>query len=191
MSIDINTLTNSKCTTTLARDRHKATVQVGRDTIEAEYFAFEHFDFLKLKEESKLEKFWDIITTPYYKVKYIIDKAYWSCRHGFQRMFKGYDSVDTFETFAKFVERYEKILIELRNHHWGHPGDLTEDEWNNILDEMIYHLHYMDEDNLREEFEKDVPDDWTVSLQTLSNVIEMHKDEFFKLFSEHFFSLWD
>ena len=173
------------------KETYKATVQIGRDIIEAEYFTFADSDFLKFKEESKLEKFWDIITTPYYKSKHIINKVYWGCRYGFERMFKGYDSVDTFKTFAKFVERYTKVLKEFRNHHWGYPSNLTADEWNNILDEMVYHLHYMDEDNAREEFEKDVPDDWTVSIKTLNNVMEMHKDEFFKLFSEYFYCLWD
>lgn len=56
---------------------------------------------------------------------------------------------------------------------------------------MIYHLHYMDEEHVIEELEKDVPDDWSVSQKIVCEVMDKHKDAFFELFSKYFFSLWD
>lgn len=172
---------------------HKATAKVGRDTIEAEYFTFEHFNWSTPKEMNVLEKVWNVITTPYYKAKWWIREVYWEIRYGFQRMFKGYDSVDTFETFAKFIERYTKILTEYRKYHCGIPMEFTEseEEWDNVIDEMLYHLHYMDEETVTDELEKDVPDDWSASMKTVSEVMHKHKDAFFELFSKYFYNLWD
>lgn len=177
------------------KEDHKVIAHVGRDTIEATYTTFDHSDWFKTKEiktlKDVLEKIWDVITTPYYKVKWHVREVYWEIRYGFQRMFKGYDSVDTFETFAKFIERYTKILTEYRNTHIGYVGTMTEEEWDGIIDEMIYHLKYMDEETVTEELEKDVPDDWSVSAITVYEVMDKHKDAFFKLFSEYFYNLWD
>lgn len=178
------------------REKLYATVTVGRDTIEnAEYFTFDHSDWYAKKEiktlKDALENIWDVITTPYYKVKWKLDRLYWNCRYGLERMFNGYDSVDTFEIFSKFIERYTKILTEYRKTHIGYCGTMTEEEWDDIIDEMLYHLHYMDEETVTEELEKNVPDNWSASAITVYEVMDKHKDAFFKLFSEYFYHLWD
>lgn len=174
------------------KESYTATAKVGRDIIEnVEYFTFNHSTLWDQSDMNKLEKLWLIITTPYYRVNNKLKETYWSCRYGFERMFKGYDSVDTFETFSKFIERYTKILTRLRKCHYGYPGTLTEDEWNNILDKMIYHLRYMDEETVIEELEKGVPEDWVASSKTVYEIMDKHKDAFFKLFSEYFYNLWD
>lgn len=173
------------------RECYKATATVGRDVIEAEYYIFDHSSFWEPKEMKWFEKIWDVITTPYYKAKWWLKETYWEVRYGFERMFKGYDSVDTFETFAKFIERYTKILTEYRKTHIGYVWDMSEEEWDNIIDEMLYHLHYMDEETVAAELEKDVPDNWNVSAKTVSDILDKHKDEFFKLFSKYFYNLWD
>ena len=68
---------------------------------------------------------------------------------------------------------------------------MTEEEWNNIIDEMIFHLRYMDEEKVDEELCKDVPDNWIPCVPTIDMITEKHKDEFFKLFSKYFYNLWD
>ena len=193
MNIDIDNLLDSKHVTVSTSGEHKATVTVGKDTIEAEYFIFNHSDWWTPKKMNVFEKVWDIITTPYHKAKRWIREAYWEVSYGFQRMFKGYDSVDTFETFAKFIERYTKILTEYRKKHCGIPMEFENsgEEWDKVIDEMLYHLHYMDEQTVTEELEKDVPDDWTVSSKSVYEVLEKHKNAFFELFSKYFYDLWD
>ena len=178
--------------TVSTREIHIATAQVGKDTIEAEYITFD-FNWWppKKRNPNVFEKLWDVITTPYYKAKWYIREAYWEVRYGFQRMFKGYDSVDTFETFAKFIDRYTKILTEYRKHHVGYVGTMTNEEWEAIIDEMLYHLYYMDEEHVTEELERDVPKDWSASYTTVNYILDKHKDEFFKLFSGYFYNLWD
>lgn len=173
--------------TVTLRETHTATVQVGKDTFEAEYFTFDRS--LGLNEPKWT--LWDKITLPLYRAKHWIRDTYWEIRYGFQRMFKGYDAVDTFETFYKFTERYSKIFTEYRKKHWGYPGTMTVEEWDAVIDEMIYHLRYMDEEIVTEELERNVPDEWTASGKTVSEVLDKHKDAFFKLFSEYFYHLWD
>lgn len=187
MDIDV-----SSTNTVSTRDKHYATAKVGNDVIEnVEYITFDHSGWWTSKKKNVLEKIWDSITTPYYVAKRVISRAYWECRYGFERMFKGYDSVDTFETFYKFTKRYIKILTEFKKYHIGHPCDLSEEEWGNVLDEMIYHLRYMDEETVINELEKDVPDDWSVSTITVYEVMDKHKNAFFELLTEYFYNLWD
>ena len=174
-------------------DTHKKTVKVGRDTFEDVEFFENNYPLFERGEtfKEKLEDSWDNIACPFYVFKRWIKNAYWEVRYGFQRMFKGYDSVDTFETFAKFIERYTKILTEYRNNHYGYIGTMTKEEWDNTIDEMIYHLHYMNEDNVNDELKKNVPENWLPKLDATYKIMEMHKDEFFKLFSKYFYALWD
>lgn len=171
----------------MSLDIYKATATVGGDTIEAEYFSFENdigFNELDLT-------LWDKITIPFWRIRRWVKDIYRKIRYGFQRMFKGYDNVDIFETFTKFVERYTKILAEYKKTHLSHATTMTNEEWEAIIDKMLYHLHYMDEDNVEQELEKDIPDSWSASPKTISEIMNRHKDEFFKLFSENFYDLWD
>lgn len=174
-------------------DKHTATACVGKDIIEdAEYILYKHTTFEKEKTfKDKLEDFWFVVTTPFVRTKHLVRRMYWKVRYGFQRMFKGYDIIDTFDIYYKFIDRYSKILTEFKNNHEGYPINLqSNDEWNNVLDEMVYHLRYMNEETVTKELEKDVPEDWTASYKTVHEIMDRHKDKFFKLFSEHFYSLW-
>jgi enoyl-[acyl-carrier-protein] reductase (NADH) len=65
------------------------------------------------------------------------------------------------------------------------------EEWDNVIDEMLYHLHYMDEENVIKELEKDVPDEWNASHIVVHEIMNKHKEEFFILFSKYFYDLWD
>jgi hypothetical protein len=68
---------------------------------------------------------------------------------------------------------------------------MTVEEWDAVIDEMLYHLKYMDEETVTEELEKNVPEDWSASYRTVNPILEKHKDAFFKLFSKYFYDLWD
>ena len=177
------------------RENHTAVAQVGKDTIDAEYFVFEHSDWWPSKHPEtlmdKLEDLWYTITWPLRKIRWWLKDLHWDVHYGLQRMFRGYDEVDTFETFAKFIERYSKILTDYRKHHIGYCGEMTEEEWDATIDEMIYHLKYMDEETVIDELENDVPENWSVSAKTVSEVLDSHKDRFFELFSKYFYNLWD
>lgn len=61
----------------------------------------------------------------------------------------------------------------------------NEEAYNAVLDEMLLHLEGMKEENYyKEEFN---PDKW----EEINKQMYEHKDKFFSLFSEYFFTLWD
>ena len=98
----------------------------------------------------------------------------------------GYDEYATWETFDWFIDTMKSVLTEYRNTHSGYPvftmesmDDETIDEfakrYDEGIDRMIELLDLMDEkDLIRIQKEKDKA-----------------KEEFFELFSEYFYTLWD
>lgn len=171
------------------------TVEIGGEEIEqAEYFCFDmdYLQFHTTKSEIPTKAtLWDKITLSIYRFAHKVKNVYWNIRYGFQRMFNGYDNVDVFNTFSKFIDRYSKILVEYRKSHVGYVGTMTLKEWNIIIDEMIFHLYYMNEENVNKELKKCVSDNWIPTFETVSKIMNSHKNKFFKLFSEYFYSLWD
>lgn len=168
---------------------HTKEVEIGGEKIIAEFFEHDNdYDCLKLTDNSSV---WHKIILPFRRLKYKVENLCWKIRYGFERMFKGYDSVDTFEIFSTFIDRYQKILTEYKKSHWGCPVSMSQEEWENIIDEMLFHLYFMDEDNVDKELDNDVPDSWIPTHVTVDKIMNGHKDKFFKLFSKYFYNLWD
>lgn len=165
---------------------HTKQVTIAGETITAEYFENE---FSLRSPKNRTSDLWYIITLPFFRLKIKVIAFYWDIRYGIQRMFKGYDNVDTFSLCYKFMDRYYKILTEYKKNMRGYPGRITEEEWKDIIDKMIFHLYYMDDDRIDEELMKDVPDSWIPTWKTTGEIMEYHKTEFFKLFSEYFYDL--
>ena len=94
----------------------------------------------------------------------------------------GYDEYATWETFYWFIETMKSILTSYRKNHWGCPVDIDEEEWDGIIDRMIALLDNMDECNPKYDEE---------DYNKKHDEMNAAKDEFFKLFSEYFYNLWD
>ena len=109
----------------------------------------------------------------------------------------GYSPVAQFETFEWFMDVMKEILTNYRYHRMGSPvvidnffdvkeensNDVANEEvYNVILDRMIVLLDLMDEHN---QLYNDM--DW----KEADKKKEDAKNEFFKLFSEQFYGLWD
>lgn len=94
----------------------------------------------------------------------------------------GYDEYATWETFNWFIDTMKSILTSYRKKHWGCPWDMDEEEWDGIIDKMIALLDDMDECNPKYDEEE-----YNKQYEKMS----VAKDEFFKLFSEYFYNLWD
>jgi hypothetical protein len=67
---------------------------------------------------------------------------------------------------------------------------MTEKQWDEILNEMIFHLERMDEGKVIEEISRNMPKDFVPKGEAVCEVMERHKNDFFKLFSEYFYDLW-
>ena len=109
----------------------------------------------------------------------------------------GYSPVAQFETFEWFMDVMKEILTNYRYNRMGspvvidnlfdvkeeNPNDVVNEEaYNAILDRMIVLLDLMDEHN---QLYDDM--DW----KEADKKKEDAKNEFFKLFSKHFYTLWD
>ena len=109
----------------------------------------------------------------------------------------GYSPVAQFETFEWFMDVMKEILTNYRYNRMGspvvidnffdvkeeNPNDVVNEEaYNAILDRMIVLLDLMDENN---QLYNDM--DW----KEADKKKEDAKNEFFKLFSEQFYGLWD
>lgn len=109
----------------------------------------------------------------------------------------GYDEYATWETFDWFIDTMKEILTSYRKSHIGYPisSFVTEydeekvaKEYDAGLDKMIVLLDDMDENNLKYKAEKYKDIDGIVNKH---NEMYAAKDEFFKIFSEYFYNLWD
>lgn len=104
-----------------------------------------------------------------------------------------------YETSAWFIDVMEMVIRWYRNERAGSPfileeevklGDKEQDKrneeaYNAVLDEMLFHLESMKEENYyKEGFD---PDKW----EEIDKQIYSHKDKFFELFSKYFFTFWD
>lgn len=109
----------------------------------------------------------------------------------------GYSPVAQFETFEWFMDVMKEILTNYRYNRMGSPvvidnffdvkeensNDVVNEEaYNAILDRMIVLLDLMDEHN---QLYNDM--DW----KEADKKKEDAKNEFFKMFSEQFYGLWD
>ena len=101
----------------------------------------------------------------------------------------GYSPVAQWEIYGWFMSVMKELLKNHRNNRWGTPVIIdsgNEDEnieaYNKILDNMIDLLDKMDESN---------PIYDNMNWKEEDEARENAKNEFFKLFSEHFYCLWD
>ena len=101
----------------------------------------------------------------------------------------GYSPVANWETFQWFIDVMREILTNYRHFRSGTPDIIdsgTKNEnieaYNAILDRMIDLLDKMDESN---------PIYNNMSWKDADKKKEDAKNEFFKLFSKHFYTLWD
>lgn len=113
-------------------------------------------------------------------LKHKLKDIYYEFKYAWQRAWRGYDDTEIFATNNTFMERYEAILSHSLKVHHGYPADMTNEEWEHVLIKMINLLKMMDE----EEYEIDNYEE--IMLKT-----DKAKNDFFIMFSEHFWNLWD
>lgn len=104
-----------------------------------------------------------------------------------QRFKKGYADVDTWNLDGFIEETFRKMLIQFREESMGYPMNLTEQEWNKILDRMIFLLGEMNEENCSK---KITYNSTAEELQEYYEYMTKCKDEFYDLMKEHHYKLW-
>ena len=107
------------------------------------------------------------------KVEFIL----YELKYAWQRAYKGYDDPMVWSIDNGFIQLYLEILKDFKNSHNSRPHKLTDEEWGNIIDEMIECLSKMSIDF--PPYDKDYEEQIK------------YKDRFFELFGKYFYHLWD
>lgn len=137
---------------------------------------------------------------------------YYEVKNAIHRMFYGYDDSDTGNIDNWFLDIVPNMLQRLRDSHWGHPCNMTEEEWEKILDDMIFYFKESDERTCSKQ-EKDFDwkphseleamtkeeqiqyninrSNWYEDCMKIGKYRDEMKDKGFELFAKYFWNLWD
>ena len=140
-----------------------------------------------------------VLPSPFWRLRRAIRNAFYNLKYRVQRFIRGYSDLEVFDLSGRFIEIMTPILTELRKTHHGYPCGLTNEEWEQKLDEMIRHLKYMNDSAethvaIAKELGFENCEIGRMSLDEIHRIyeyIQNESDEFFRLFARHFFDLWD
>ena len=125
------------------------------------------------------------------RLKFLIKEAKYNLRKRIQRFKHGYSDEDVWNMDTWFVETIIPMLHQLKTRGIGTPAYLTEDEWHDILDQMLNHLYFMNEDNVVKFLGLYPYPTTTEDYKRINEILLDHKNKFFELFSKYFYDLWD
>lgn len=136
-------------------------------------------------------------------IKYFPRRTKWF----FQRGMRGYSDEDVWSIDIWFKSIIIPMLEQLKETKQGHPIDMTEEEWNLTLNNMInyfkectdfycsekneYEDEYMSHIMSANEYDKSLTNKWLKREEEIDKYKNEMKDKAFELFSKHFYSLWD
>lgn len=128
-----------------------------------------------------------------YKVK----ELYWQLLYAWQRAWKGYDYRDSFSLDFMFLQRIVPILKDFRENNVGlfydhdKQRNLTEEETNSIIDEMIYHFENSNNDAWVEKTElKPSRDGDMKKIEVFEKDANEHRAKALGMFVKWFDQLW-
>ena len=145
----------------------------------------------------------------YWQIHNYLDMFPLNIRSFFQRGKRGWSSKDTWSFSGYLSEVIYKGLSHLKKNMHGHPCDLTEGQWIDILNKIINtfetaqeisdgNVWYIptkqwDEKNYKKicELTKEQNKNYEQNVRVLSKHQSKEFEEGFKLFEKYFFSLWD
>lgn len=151
------------------------------------------------------------------KPKIFIEYFFREIKYAWQRVWRGYDDIDTIECYEMFRVRMIKILesfVHNRNAYLNLPreyerydellkrfpnGYFDEEATDVIYETMIHHLKMMDENHVEKVlFGTCIYDDDYVHVdrtledyRRIGEITHQNKEAFMKLFSLFYYHLWD
>ena len=135
--------------------------------------------------------FWDRISTPFCRIRWIFRDRWFNFWQRCQRFRRGYASSDVWDLDHWFIATLKPMLTDMLRTWNSHPGEVTAEEWEAILREMIDCLTLMDEDAAQESLGL-TDAEWSVeSHHRIKATMEENKKRFFELFEKWFYNLWD
>lgn len=97
-------------------------------------------------------------------------------KFAYQKLTRGFSDGDCWGLYYTMSVWLLPRLKHFRNHHAGYPCNLTSEEWDRIIDKMIYSFQWIVDDN-----EGDAP---------MDDIAIARRDEGFDLFGEYWQHLW-
>ena len=130
------------------------------------------------------------LTIQFRRVGYSLQSLFLGFRWRCQRFMRGYAWPDAWEIDTWFMRTAKPLLQTLLEHHSSHPGDMTNEEWESVLQEMIRCLELMNYKNAEAHLGRSATGN-KPSYHAVVDCIMEHKHRFFVLFDDYFFALWD
>lgn len=127
--------------------------------------------------------------------KWIKNKLY-NFRSCCQRFKRGWAYGDVWDMDVWFMCTVKPMLIHLKNNGISRPMEFKHrSEWEAVLEEMIDHLDFMDEDYVIQflgfeginDYKRMTREDW----DRVYTIMVENKNRFFELFRKYYFDLWD
>lgn len=137
-----------------------------------------------------------------YNAKDVPHNFYRKCRRGWQRAYSGWADEDCWSLDYYLSKVIRDSVKRLRNHHCGFPGYMTNKEWNEKLDAIIYTFDVNDKILNDYWMALQKCDEWKdeVYLEQKERFNDFHVMTFeeteryergWKYFQEYYFHLWD
>lgn len=91
----------------------------------------------KLNEIYKTSFLERVMTTIYHKPKWFIEDFYYDLKMKSQVLTRGYSDRNMWNYYHDMAELNVKILTKFKKEHVGYPSQLTEKQWDKVLDTII------------------------------------------------------
>ena len=134
------------------------------------------------------------------KLSFRIKQLFWEIRYAWQRAWRGYDFVDVFDLGFVFARKMPILLKKFKENNiamWydvEEQKQLTEEETDKVLDEMIYYFENCDEMVV---YDRILGEDWAdkmlkdeIDWKPAYKELERCRTEALRLFSKWCFALW-
>lgn len=115
-----------------------------------------------------------------------------SMKKRLQRGKRGYANVDVWNFDNWFLETIPKMLDKLKDEGYGHPYDMTAEEWENYVAEMSNHFKEASKVDDFIEFPSGTPfSETSKAYEDLYKHCSEHLHKGFEMMEARFFDLWD
>ena len=108
----------------------------------------------------------------------------------YQRFIRGWADEDTWDIDWWFIKTLSPLLKKFKEDNDCNPFKLSEEEWDTILDNMIYYLEGMNEESAVKQLYGEGANLTVDDYKKISNHMATSKEKFFELFAQYFYDLW-
>lgn len=108
----------------------------------------------------------------------------------YQRFIRGWADEDTWDIDWWFIKTLSPMLKKFKEDNDANPFKLSEEEWDTILDNMIYYLEGMNEEGAVNQLYGEGANLTVDDYKKISNHMATSKEKFFELFVQYFYDLW-